>query len=197
MASVPEASRAYIVGTLAIECEPRKAGCIQLFNDMSVSYRSTDGKGIDARLRYVWGSMFGGDTVADYTRMDRNDKGMHFCVPLPPGAYQFYTYEFYNYAGGGSGFSLRKESQFDLPFTLAPGEVAYVGTLKLTTNVGKNIFGMRLPAPGILLLSGAPSSNIPAAMQKCPESVRGHKVRDASLKAPPAAHPYVMDDPRP
>jgi hypothetical protein len=80
---------------------------------------------------------------------------------------------------------------------LAPGEVAYVGTLKLTTSAGKNIFGMKLSAPGVLLLSSSPGEGMAAALKKCPEAVRGKQVRDASLRATEALKPWVLADPQP
>jgi hypothetical protein len=195
--AIPEAQRAYIVGTLAVACRPSKDNCIQAFNAITAYYRSTDGGNLDGRLSFVSGSMFGNDTVPDTIRAERRDKLSHFCIALPPGAYQVYAYDFYNYAGGGSGYRLSKDKYFDLPFTLAPGEVAYLGTLKLTTEVGQNIFGMKLAAPGVLLLSSSPETGIPAALQKCPESVRGRTVRDASLRAGDALKPVVMADPQP
>lgn len=195
--AIPEAQRAYIVGTLAVGCRPGKDNCFQAFNAITAYYRSTDGGKVDGRLSFVSGSMFGTDTVPDIVRADRGDKASHFCIALPPGAYQFYAYDFYNYAGGGSGYRLAKDKYFDLPFALAPGEVAYLGTLKLTTEVGKNIFGMKLAAPGVLLLSSSPETGVQAALQKCPPSVRGRKVRDASLHASEAMQPVVLADPQP
>lgn len=195
--AIPESQRAYIIGTLAVGCRPGKDACIQAFNAITAYYRNTDGANLDGRLSFVSGSMFSDDTRPDIIRADRGDKASHFCIALPAGAYQFYAYDFYNYAGGGSGYRLARDKYFDLPFTLAPGEVAYVGTLKLTTEVGQNIFGMKLAAPGVLLLSSSPDTGIPAALQKCPESVRGREVRDASLHASEAMKPVVLADPRP
>lgn len=195
--AIPEAQRAYIIGTLAVTCRPVKDICNPAFNATTAHYRSADGGNVDGRLVWTWGSMFGDDTVADYVRQDRADKGSHFCIALPPGRYQFYAYDFIHFAGGGTGYRFLKDKYFDLPFTLAPGEVAYLGTLKLTTGVGENIFGWKMTAPGVLLLSSAPEAGIPAALKRCPEGVRGRKVRDASLRATEALRPWVFADPQP
>lgn len=195
--AIPEAQRAYIVGTLAVTCRPIKDICNPAFNAITAHYRSVDGGNVDGRLGWVWGSLFGDDTVADYTRQDRADKGSHFCIALPAGSYQFYAYDFINFAGGGTGYRMSKDRFFNLPFTLAPGEVAYLGTIKLTTGVGENIFGMKLTAPGLMLLSSSPKEGIPAALKKCPDAVRGRKVRDASLRATEALRPMVLPDPQP
>jgi hypothetical protein len=195
--AIPDTQRAYIIGTLAVTCRPVKDICNPAYNAITAHYRSVDGAGVDGRLTYTWGSMFGGDTVADYTRQDRADKGSHFCIALPAGSYQFYAYDFIHFAGGGTGYRMSKDRWFNLPFTLAPGEVAYLGTIKLTSGVGENIFGWKMTAPGTMLLSSSPKEGIPAALKKCPESVRTRQVRDASLRATEALRPYVMADPQP
>jgi hypothetical protein len=196
-AVVPEANRAYIIGSYAIDCAPRSSGCKQAFNSISTYYRAVDDHDAGDRLNIRSDGMFGGDTVPDYIRPDRGDKGIHFCVPLPAGKYSIYSYDFYNYAGGGSGYSFRKDNYFNLPFALAAGEVAYLGTLKVTTAVGENFFGMKMAAPGVLMLSSSPVDGVAAALQKCPESVRGRPVRDASLRVADAATPFVRTDPNP
>lgn len=195
--AIPEGQRAYVIGTLAVTCRPVKDICNPAFNATTAYYRSTDGGNVDGRLGWTWGSMFGGDTVADYTRQDRADKGSHFCLALPAGSYQFYAYDFIHFAGGGTGYRFRKENYFNLPFSVAPGEVAYLGTIKLTTGVGENIFGWKMTAPGLMMVSSAPARGIPAALAKCPEAVRGRKVRDASLRASEALKPWVVADPQP
>ena len=75
-----------------------------------------------------------------------------------------------------------EEYEFALPFSLAPGEVAYVGRLKVTTETARNVFGMKIQVPGKLLLSSEPTEARLEAMRKCPESVRNSPIRDATLK---------------
>jgi hypothetical protein len=196
LASIPEEKRAYIIGTYAVGCEPVNDRCRQAFNSISTYYRNVDDKDFDSRFQFVVGNVFSGDTVPDYTRIDRQDKGMYFCVPLPAGRYSVFAFDFYNFAGGGSGYSMKKEMHFDLPFSLAEGEVVYLGTLKISAATGKNIFGMRRPAPGVLLLSSAPDEAIAKALQKCPEHIRTRPVRNGALHAD-GANPSVYADPQP
>ncbi|MGX4642105.1 hypothetical protein [Massilia sp. SYSU DXS3249] len=196
VAAIPEEKRAYIIGAYAVGCEPAKDRCRQAFNAISTHYRNVEDKDFDSEFEFVHGSVFGKDTVPDYTRMDRQDKGIYFCVPLPAGRYSVYAYDFYNFAGGGSGYSMKKEHHFDLPFSVSEGEVAYLGTLKISAATGKNIFGMPLPAPGVLLLSSSPGDAMDKALQKCPEHVRTRPVRNAALRAE-GASPYVLADPQP
>lgn len=195
--ALPDGQRAYAIGTYAVDCRPAGDDCIQAFNSISTHYKSVDGGGVEARLRFVTGSFMGDNTKPDYTRLDRGDKGMHFCLALPPGKYSIYGYDFINFAGGGTGYRFPKQQYFDLPFTLAPGEVVYLGTIKLTTGTGKNILGMTLNAPGVMMLSSAHREGIGAALEKCPENVRKRPVREAALRVADAHTPFVVADPRP
>lgn len=196
LAAIPEEKRAYIIGAYAVGCEPTKDGCRQAFNSISTYYRNVEDKDFDSRFQFISGSVFSSDTVPDYIRTDRQDKGRYFCVPLPAGRYSVYAYDFYNFAGGGSGYSMKKENHFDLPFSVSEGEVAYLGTMKMSAATGKNIFGMTLPAPGVLLLSSSPDDAIDKALQKCPQHVRTRPVRNAALRANGASS-YVLADPLP
>lgn len=181
LASVPEAQRAYIVGTYAVECGPNGARCDHAFNSITTFYRTPADKEVRGRLYFTTGSTFGNDTVADYTRPDQREKGFFFCTALPVGPYEVYSYNFYNFAGGGSGYNIRQEDEFKLPFTLAPGEVVDIGKLQVTTTAGKNIFGMTLPAPGLLLLARSTPAETQAALAKCPPAVQARSVRSSPL----------------
>lgn len=195
LAAIPEANRAYVIGTFAVECSPQKENCYHQFNSLSAYYKSLEDKDIGGNLNATFGSVLGKDTVYDFVNQDKREKGYHFCIALPAGSYAFNTISFYNFAGGGSGFSIKEENQFKLPFALANGEVAYVGKLKLTTSATKGLFGVGFAAPGKLLLSSDPVDGMKAAMQKCPESVRNKAVRNASLNVADAkGSPFVQAD---
>ena len=196
LAATPVASHAYIIGTYVVSCEPRNERCNQAFNSLSTHYSAVDNKDARGRLNSTSGSIFGNDTTYDFVDLPRAERGFHFCIALPAGDYEFHTFDFYSFAGGGSGYSLPEKSQFSLPFSIAPGEVAYVGRLKLTTTTGQNIFGMKLPAPGLLLLSSDTSEAQAAALQKCPDAVRSRTIRDATLKVAMAkGNPLVQPEP--
>lgn len=196
IATLPEDQRTYVIGRYAVECMPHNDKCGQVFNDISVYYLSSAGDRYKGFLNSTQGNIFGGDTVYDFVSPELHERGYYFCEIFPSGEHAFNSFRYYNFAGGGSGYSLRKESEFRLPFTTEPGEVVYVGRLKLTTETGRNILGMKLPAPGILLLSNAPQIDIPLALEKCPEAVRSAHVRDAPLHAAMAkGHMLVQDEP--
>jgi hypothetical protein len=89
---------------------------------------------------------------------------------------------------------MKDEAKFDLPFTLKPGEVVYLGKLKVTLTHGKNLFRMDVTGPGDVVLSSDPEHEIAAALAKCPASVQSRTVRSNVLKAGMAhGHPLVHD----
>lgn len=189
VALVPEADRSYMIGNYAVDCEPSGSSCAHAFNAISVYYRHSAKPEIRGRLSWIRGSMFGDNTSHDYM-LEAGEKGQYFCVALPPGDYEFYTYDFYNFAGGGSGYSIPERSQFKVNFSVAPGEVVNVGKLHVTSSKGKNIFGMTLPAPGVLVLSDITTDAIGAAQAKCPDRARSGNARTVKL-SPSAPTPLV------
>jgi hypothetical protein len=196
IAAIPEAKRAYIIGTYAIGCERNKNNCQQMFNAISTYYRKPEEKDTVYLFQISSGHVLTSDEVPDFTNMERREKGNYFCVALPAGRFSVFTYDFYNFANGGMRYSLPKDSIFDVPFTLAEGEVVDIGTLKVTTATGKNLLGMQLPAPGKLLLSSSSDEAQAKALQKCPADVRTRPVRSAPLR-PDGSSQYVILDPKP
>ncbi|MPQ56207.1 hypothetical protein [Duganella sp. FT27W] len=196
IAAIPEAKRAYIIGTYKVGCERDKDVCQQKFNSITTYY--SDRKNDNALYMFQLSAarMFVADDPLDINNMERRERGIHFCVALPAAEYRVFTYDFYNSANGGMRYSLPKESFFDVPFALAEGEVVDIGTLKVTTTTGKNFFGMQLPAPGMLLLSSSPDNAKAKALQKCPADVRSRPVRSAPLR-PDGNSQYVILDPKP
>ena len=190
---IPEADRAYIIGAFAVECVPDGADCGQTFNQISLHYRGV-GNDMWGLMHSTQGGMFGSNTVYDFTRPEAKEKGFYFCDGLPAGSWMFDSFAFYNFANGGSGYSMKDEAKFNLPFTVKPGEVVYLGKLEVTLTHGKNVFHMDVTAPGDLVLSSDPEHEIAAAMAKCPANVQNRTVRSNVLKAEMAqGHRLVHD----
>lgn len=195
-AAIPPNQRAYVIGRYAVTCEPVRSGCLQRFNVIALRHHSGQPVNLSGEIEAQHGGMFGGNTVFDFEDPGRGEKGFYFCELFPAGSSAFVGLSFWNFQGGGSGYRTDPDHFFQLPFTLAAGEVAYVGRLKVTTETGRNMFGMKLPAPGVLEVSSSPAEDIAKALMKCPESVRNATVRDASLSADAArGHPLVRKAP--
>jgi hypothetical protein len=190
---IPEADRSYMIGVYAVECVPDGDDCGQTFNQIALHYHGV-GNDMWGLLHSTQGDLFGHNSVYDFTRPDAHEKGFYFCEGIPAGAWAFDSYSFYNFANGGGGYSMKPEARFDLPFTLKPGEVVYLGKLKVMLTHGKNFFRMNVTAPGVLALSSDPEHETAAALAKCPASVQSRTVRSNVLKAGMAhGHPLVHD----
>lgn len=195
LASTPDSDRAYVIGSFAVECAPFKEDCNPAFNALSVSYKNINDKEVKGNITHIFGSMFGRSTVHDFANLDLREKGTFFCIALPAGSYAFHTIGFDNFAGGGSGFSIKEENQFTLPFNLTNSEVVNVGKLKISTTSVKTLLGVSRPAPGQLLISAGSEKDVKSALQKCPEAVRSKSVRNAILNIADAkGNPFVKVD---
>ena len=176
--NVPVNQRSYMIGKYIVTCEPDKDECNQGFNSLSVKYRSKENPEYTNRIDSVYGSsIFGDDTKVDFVSIKKQEKGFYFCQSMKPGTYSLYSYEFYNFAGGGSGYYIRDDKQFDLPFSLGAGEAVYIGNLKLTTTKGENFFGAEVSGPGILIISEGDKHDIEMAIKKCSVNIHSQSVK--------------------
>lgn len=195
--AIPLASRAYLVGAFVVSCTPREGACNQTFNSISLYYQSLTDPDFGGMLDSMPFNMFGGATIYDIVDTSQKETGIYFCDTVPAGRIALVSYRFYNFAGGGSGYSLSKDKQFSVPFDVAAGEILDLGRLKVTTGVGENIFGMDLNVPGHLLLSDLNSEQQRLALAKCPPDAQSAPVRQAHLRAVMAnGHPLVQDEAR-
>lgn len=191
--SLPEHERAYLIGKYSIQCSPNPSRntCAQSFNSMSVYYQSAGGMHYSDIFDFTSGGMFGGDTVADHIDLEAGEKSFYFCRILPAGAYNLFSIRYWNFAGGGSGYTLRKEDQFDVPFHLEAGKVSNIDHLSLTVAQGKNAFGMSLPMPGGLEISSLSEGEVEQALERCPENARSLEVTQQLLWKKTFESPFV------
>ena len=106
-----------------------------------------------------------------------------------------HTYRYWNFDGGGNGYTLPEANQFNVPFRANAGEVLYVGDVKLTYAESKNMLGLKMIVPGVIELSPGDPAQAQLALAKCAEAVRGLPLRSEPLRAPSAGHPLVVAKP--
>lgn len=194
VAAIPDAQRAYIVGSYRIECLPRKEKCHSAFNSISAYYSNIATPPIGGTWNVSEGG-FGGNTVYDFVDPAAKEKGIYFCQSLPAGDYALRSYSYWNYDGGGNGYRLREEDRFDVRFHAIAGEVVYLGDIKLTYGEGKNLLGMKLIVPGVVALSPGTPADAQRALAKCAEAVRALPMRSVPLQPPAGGHPLVVANP--
>jgi len=126
---------------------------------------------ITAQLAF---NMFNGKTPDDFKTKDSH--GGVFAFSLPAGEYTFYNFRLYQ-SNGYFHQNWTSIEPFDIPFTVKPNRVNYVGEIKLSPFTGKNLFGMRVHAGGLWLVSNQSSRDFDIMMQKYPE-IRLDKVNN-------------------
>ncbi|MCE2028460.1 hypothetical protein [Sessilibacter corallicola] len=191
-ASLDESERAYLVGKYSTQCKgnSNKTKCAQHFNSISVSFKSTDNDRIWDRLASTQGG-FSGNSVYDEVKPELDEKSIYFCRILPEGEYKFYTTSYWNYAGGGSGYSLRKEDYFTVPFSLKAEKITTVDHIKLTTRQGKNLIGLALTLPGQLELKPLSKEELSLAIKKCPVEAHDKPIVQSGLSEKEYSSPFV------
>lgn len=193
LGSIPEAQRGYIVGMLSVSCEVKRGTCEQGFNSISAQYRMTTDHEVWSQISSIQGSTFRGDTVHDYINSSEGHKGFSFCTALPPGTYEFHAHSYYDFAGGGSGYSVREKDYYSIPFVVKPGEISDLGMIRITSTKGANIFGMPLSAPGVMVLMSAGATAAESRVAKCPDTAKRMPVHEVPLRlAPGQASPFVQ-----
>ncbi len=190
--SLGESERAYLVGKYSTQCKGNsdKTKCAQHFNSISVSFKSTDNDKIGDRLASTQGG-FSGNSVYDEVKPELDEKSIYFCRILPEGEYKFYTTGYWNYAGGGSGYALRKEDYFSVPFSLKAEMITTVDQIKLTTEQGKNLIGLALTLPGPLELKPISEEELQLAIKKCPVAAHDKPIIRAKLSDKEYSSPFV------
>lgn len=192
IALVGENQRAYMLGRYTIDCVPEGGDCAQRFNNISVLYGNNHFDGLVGSISSSYGSMFIDDTKFDFINIDKQEKGFYFCHELPPNNYSIFDLRFYHLSG--RLHYLNPESFIDLPVHIVPSEAVYVGNLKVTTSIAKNMLGLNISSPGSIVLSLPRIEEVQKAMEKCPESAKDKKVRFSPLNAKMAnGHPLVLD----
>lgn len=195
----PVAQRSYVIGRFAASCEQRIGKCIQMFGSISLRYQNPQDSDASGALTSFDGA-FSGGTRYDFEELDprtTGQKGFYFCKALPAGQYAFYDMEF-SAPGLGTTYEVKEGHHFNLPFRVSPGEIVYLGRMKITTSFNENWMGMLMPGPGVLLLSAEPESDIREALSKCPRSALTLPIRRAPLNASMANdHILIHDEPAP
>lgn len=81
----------------------------------------------------------------------RKTSGTFFDIPMPAGRYEFYDVWMVAATGFGST-EYRSREPFSVPFTIENGKMHYLGEFRAYPLVGRNVFGMSLPAGGYFVL---------------------------------------------
>lgn len=54
---------------------------------------------------------------------------------------------YWNFAGGGSGYSVPREGRLGARFEAPAGQVTYIGWVRASTGTGRHLVGIKMPSP--------------------------------------------------
>ena len=98
-----------------------------------------------------------------------DSRGFVFAYRLPKGTYHFTDFYLAQPTGGSSYMAWRSREPYSIPFEIAPGKVNYVGEIKVIPVMGKNIFGITIPAGGFWVVSDQRVRDIELLKKKYPD----------------------------
>tara|TARA_B100000767_G_C19711341_1_gene512935 strand:+ start:763 stop:1404 length:642 start_codon:yes stop_codon:yes gene_type:complete len=111
-----------------------------MYTTYRFDFRKADGTGIDSFFYFQNNSVWGRGN--DYE--NGKETGVIDARALPPGEYEIYSYEIFHINGMVHRTFSPKE-EFSIPFSILPGETAYLGNYQANGLKAVNIFGMPLP----------------------------------------------------
>lgn len=188
LADLPLEQRAYVIGRYGVDCwYPSTKKCNQAFNSITTffSHPGAEEGAIPGVLTAVTGSIFGENTTWDIVDMDRREQWVFFCEVVAAGTHEFTGMRYWDFAGGGSGYYIPREGTLGPRFEAPAGQVTYIGWVKASTGTGRNLLGMKKPAPDALELGEGVPEDHALALERCPVEAHGLEVR--SLRVDPAS----------
>lgn len=72
--------------------------------------------------------------------------GRLLAVSLKPGENELYSWKVFVRTFGGHGYIYPRVRPVALPFVVKAGRITYLGSMHLETLMGKNLFGLEIPA---------------------------------------------------
>jgi hypothetical protein len=195
--AVPLSERGYVIGRYGVDCwNKSKTKCHQSFNALTtyfgqVERPANENEFIPGILKAEFGSILGNDTVWDIVDMESRQRWFYFCEVVRGGEQEFHGMRYWNYAGGGSGYSVPDEGSLGLRFDAPAGVVTYIGWIKAATGDGRNFVGMRLPSPLGLQVGEGSEDDYAQALQRCPAEAQALPVQRVVLDPASARHPMV------
>jgi hypothetical protein len=143
-AQVPKDQNAVVFGTVTAELGGPGPLSRYLIRFRSLETKEVAHLSVDPGMAIV----AGGDPEL-YVR--QRSMGQFFEITIPAGQYEFFDLWMVAASAFGST-EYRPKEQFSIPFKVEAGTVNYLGEFRAYPTVGRNIFGMLLPAGGYFVV---------------------------------------------
>lgn len=111
-------------------------------------------------------NIFSGKTPDDFNTGDSH--GALFAFTLPAGKYTFDNFNLYRSTGYSYQYWSSK-TPYSIPFEVVGNKIKYLGEIKLVAMTGKNLFGIRVPAGGVWVITDQQKRDFPLIKNKHPE----------------------------
>lgn len=128
----------------------RNPNAPQYYSQTFYFKNAVTGEKHEIKSQQEFNPLSGGRTADEFKKKD--GAGATFALKLPVGRYVFYNFSLYRPSPLGHTYYYSK-ADFAIPFEVVPNQVSYVGEIKLEGSTGRNIFGMKMPAGGIWIIS--------------------------------------------
>ncbi len=111
-------------------------------------------------------NMFSGKTSDDFKLS--NSHGGVFALSLPAGEYTFHNFRLYQ-SNGYFEQNWTSQEPYSIPFSIQANKVNYVGEIKLSPLTAKNVFGIKVQAGGVWIISDQKNRDFGVIATKHPE----------------------------
>lgn len=159
------------------------------YSSYSLIFRKIGDKNSEpSRFVYFQESLFSAQK-RDYDNAVEN--GVVQSFRLPPGDYEIFNFNIF--LNGGTiqkNFSSRVD--FSIPFKVRANETTYLGNYQANTVIGKNLFGLPMPAGAIFIVNNREIEDIELAKNRLPNASFG-PILNATPTVQSIANPYFVD----
>lgn len=111
---------------------------------------------------------------------DKAVRGTLFAVRLPVGEYELHQVMFFINRGQFGTTTFKAKEEFSIPFRVEEGRSIYLGEFVAVPVMGKNFFGMAVPAGGYFVVSNKFDRDLSLLTMKS-EAVAGWQAQNATI----------------
>lgn len=159
------------------------------YSSYSLQFRKVgDKEGESNRFVYFQHNEFSAQK-RDYNSKEENGVVQSFL--LPPGDYEIYNFDvFLNSGTVQKNFGSRND--FSIPFRVRPNETTYLGNYQANLTVGKNLFGMSIPAGAVFVVTDREMADLALVKKRLPNVSFG-TISNAAPTAKSIANPFFVE----
>lgn len=159
------------------------------YSSYSLKFRKLgDKEGESNRFVYFQHNEFSAQK-RDYDTAEEN--GVVQSFRLPPGDYEIFNFDvFLN--GGMVQKNFASRNEFSIPFRVRANETTYLGNYQANLSMGKNFFGMSMPAGSVFVVTNREKADLELVKKRLPNVSFG-TISNAAPTAKSIANPFFVE----